>query len=414
MSDLDTHLRQHDATAATVLSVQAQQDLAIHAVALAAASVDPDHATLCRRIGNGRHVYLPIIKSALEVHLAPDQAPGEWPEALTLAGPDGRIEIKDGARLLRALTAIDLDTAEDGPDGHWQWLQSVILGRLADTPFSSCEEIARGPQPAIEDDVVLRVILRSSGHMVSTHLRAGTATWLTMLANGNWSPLRQPLSEYMNLATQATVELGRHVYSAGALRTVAAGDILVPESPRFTPAGEGWIAFGRIKAQVRYTAQGTLTVLGVTRHSHGESAAGSDADQSSQRAGIHLSKGKNMDEQYDEGEKRARKTSAEGAQRAAPKEAAAAETQRGASAVDPGASSELDTVDLTLHFELGKVRMSLGEIRTLTTGAIVLFNGGSPESVAIVSSGQVLGQGEVVDVGGRLGIRVTHWGQQGE
>lgn len=74
------------------------------------------------------------------------------------------------------------------------------------------------------------------------------------------------------------------------------------------------------------------------------------------------------------------------------------------------AYSELDCVPVTLSFELGKVCLPLSEVRTLGPGAIAQFSGGSPASIAIVSAGQTLGRGEIVDVEGRLGIRITQWG----
>ncbi|WP_170304394.1 FliM/FliN family flagellar motor switch protein [Duganella radicis] len=70
----------------------------------------------------------------------------------------------------------------------------------------------------------------------------------------------------------------------------------------------------------------------------------------------------------------------------------------------------LDAVPVTVGFELGRVALPLAELRTLGAGAVVQFDGGSPAAVAIVSGGTTLGRGEIVDVEGRLGIRVTHWG----
>jgi type III secretion system YscQ/HrcQ family protein len=73
------------------------------------------------------------------------------------------------------------------------------------------------------------------------------------------------------------------------------------------------------------------------------------------------------------------------------------------------AHSDLDSVPVALSFELGKISLPLAEVRTLGPGGVVLFSGGSPASIAIVSAGQTLGRGEIVEVEGRLGIRVTQW-----
>jgi type III secretion protein Q len=74
------------------------------------------------------------------------------------------------------------------------------------------------------------------------------------------------------------------------------------------------------------------------------------------------------------------------------------------------APAGLDAVPVTLGFELGKLALPLGDIRTLGAGTVLLLDGGSPASVAITSAGQALGRGEIVDVAGQLGIRITHWG----
>jgi type III secretion protein Q len=73
------------------------------------------------------------------------------------------------------------------------------------------------------------------------------------------------------------------------------------------------------------------------------------------------------------------------------------------------AHSDLDAVPVALSFELGKVSLPLADVRLLGPGGVVLFSDGSPASIAIVSAGQTLGRGELVDVEGRLGIRVTQW-----
>ena len=76
---------------------------------------------------------------------------------------------------------------------------------------------------------------------------------------------------------------------------------------------------------------------------------------------------------------------------------------------EPDADSDLDEVAITLAFELGTVSLQLGEVRTLGRGAVLQLSEGSPASVAIVAGGRTLGRGEIVDVEGQLGIRVTQW-----
>lgn len=74
------------------------------------------------------------------------------------------------------------------------------------------------------------------------------------------------------------------------------------------------------------------------------------------------------------------------------------------------AGDPLDTMPLDLTFELGRLSLSLGELRTLGAGAVLLLDGGSPAAVAIVAAGKTMGRGEIVDVAGQLGVRLTQWG----
>ncbi len=72
----------------------------------------------------------------------------------------------------------------------------------------------------------------------------------------------------------------------------------------------------------------------------------------------------------------------------------------------------LDLLPLTLSFELGQLRLSLGELRALAPGSVLSCEGGSPAAVAIVARGRRLGLGEAVEVAGQLAIRIVQWGAQ--
>jgi type III secretion protein Q len=430
MSETETQFRQDHLPAATVLSLREQRGLTVRAAPAPATRISARRAALGRTIGQGLRVLLPGLEATLTIHLTTDDQRTGWPDALTLSGPDGGLEIEEGARLLRVLTGIDIDAANGDDDGHTDWLLSAVLGRLASTPFSSFDRIAKKAPSISKETEVLRLVLRSGRHLVSTHLRADAATFTSLLARTKWSQIRQPVSAYASLPMQISVRIGSHVLSASRLHSLAAGDILLPESTSFNAAGEGWLTFGKLGIHARYSAPGRLTVLDV-RPAHGEGKAGSDEGNISSRHKIsNLNKGKKMeehydedeqydedgqydeDEQYDEDMQDEEEMHAEDSEPAAEKADEDAQAEAGKQSADD--ADALDSVDIPLHFELGKVTMSLGDMRTLAAGSIVQFSGGSPESVAIVSSGRTLGRGEVVDVDGRLGIRITQWRHESE
>ncbi len=64
---------------------------------------------------------------------------------------------------------------------------------------------------------------------------------------------------------------------------------------------------------------------------------------------------------------------------------------------------------LTLHFELGRLRLTLDQLRALGPHSVLDLRHGSPQSIAIACGGAEVGRGEVVNVDGRLGVRITRW-----
>ena len=67
----------------------------------------------------------------------------------------------------------------------------------------------------------------------------------------------------------------------------------------------------------------------------------------------------------------------------------------------------LDTLEIKLDFDLGSISLSLAQIKQLTPGYV--FSVGRPleHSVNISSNGQRLASGELVDINGIVGVRVT-------
>jgi type III secretion protein Q len=74
----------------------------------------------------------------------------------------------------------------------------------------------------------------------------------------------------------------------------------------------------------------------------------------------------------------------------------------------------LDALEVQLRFEVGDLEVSLGELRHLRAGHV--FELGQPlnrSSVRILAHGNVLGQGHLVAVGERLGVRVSEFAAGG-
>jgi type III secretion protein Q len=60
-----------------------------------------------------------------------------------------------------------------------------------------------------------------------------------------------------------------------------------------------------------------------------------------------------------------------------------------------------------LLFELGRMELSLAEIRQLAPGALVPLQRPLEDSVDILANGRRIGRGNLVQIGDSLGIRIT-------
>jgi type III secretion protein Q len=69
--------------------------------------------------------------------------------------------------------------------------------------------------------------------------------------------------------------------------------------------------------------------------------------------------------------------------------------------------TDLDDVPVKLVFELGRVELSLAEVRQLAPGALIPLPRLVEESVDISANGRRIGRGSLVRIGDNLGVRIT-------
>ena len=326
-----------------------------------------DYLRLAKLIRTGCEVHLPSLgDTVLRMQLTEDKA-GRFADPVVLTGSAIEIQFSDGTRLLRALTGIDLGSHADNGQAHWEWLQAALIGRLGVTPFGVIDRLSRTGKPGATGSLVMHVTLRSALHAFSIMARATATTWINVLSAGQWQIDQRPESDFFSMSYQAPIRIARHAMPAEGLQTIVAGDIFLPSSPRFSCSGEGTIWFGDTAVGVRHAAPGLLTIMSmegkVKLDNTGEGGANEDGDP---RA---LAESEAVDDQ----------------------------------------DGQLATQTIAVDFELGRMAMSVGAARALGVGSSIALDGGSPASIAIVANGRLHGRGEVVDVRGQLGIRVTQW-----
>lgn len=322
-------------------------------------------AALTRRLGRGLSIALDAPAGhPAELTLRWAAAPAEAAHPLYLSGAAGALQLYDGARLLRALTGIDM-TAMAGAGGRYpDWFVAAVAGRLAGTPFEGVAGIASEAAFGAHGACTLHLTLRQDSHAITVAARAAPATWLAMLDGVAATRLRAPLDDFLGLAVAAPVRLGRHRLPLPAYRALAAGDIIVPASPSFDTGGTGIVRLAGAAWRVRYLAPGNLQLI----------ALENIVDMELSDDGI---------------------------------DAGAAPAQQEHGGADEAA---LDQVPLTLVFELGRIGLPLAEVRALAPQTILTLDDGGPRAIAIVCGGRTVGRGEAVDVDGVLGIRIIQWG----
>ena len=74
---------------------------------------------------------------------------------------------------------------------------------------------------------------------------------------------------------------------------------------------------------------------------------------------------------------------------------------------DPTTDAGLDEIQVKLLFEVGRLEISLGELRTLAPGHVFELGRDPRCAVEIVAGARRIGYGEVVQIGDALGVRVV-------
>jgi type III secretion protein Q len=337
-----------------------------------------DDALLSRKLGLGLHSPL---EQGASLTLRPGGVSngyaGGQSVPLWLSGPAGPLEVDDGARLLRVLTGIDLESVEMEAGRYPDWLVAAVLGRLQGTPLRATQDIA--PASAFTTPPhAMRLRVSHEHHVFDLPLRAAGATWLELLSQPDWTPLRSPLTASLDWPATATVVLARHRLPLAALSRIEAGDIILPAQAAFAIDGGGMLRLAGQAWRVCYRAPGSLQLIAKEERLEFEQTyeAGDGDDQQV------------LDPAPGDGP--------EDGQEVAPQEGAD--------------EAVLDQVSVTLVFELGRVSLPLGQVRTLGPQTVLTLDGGNPAAIGIVCGGRSVGSGEVVDVDGVLGIRITQWG----
>lgn len=341
-------------------------------------------AASSRLLGRGLQLHGPAPGLAWRL-LPRGRVQGELPW-LGLNTTHGELFIEDGHRLLRGLTGLD------GPDqGTWPgWLVGALAGRLQATLLASTVAVRAldAPPPGLTS---LQFELTGQEHQMACAASASADTWLALLRQQPGQPLRMPWRQWQALELSFVVPLASHRLPLADVQALAAGDVILPAACRFDVTGTGRIALGERRWQVRYLPGRGLELIDEENQMDAEMMDDAALDETYGQAGQEQPQ---MSEDAYGGEQE---------QEQEPEE-------EPAEASESGATAGFGKVAVSLRFELGRVRLSLEQLRALGPQCVIELLDGAPQSLAIHCGGAEVGRGEVVDVEGRLGVRITHWG----
>lgn len=373
-------------------------------IRLVRAVVAADCAALSRLVGRGRVLALAdgVRVQATSAGATETDMAGSAP--ILLHGQHGSMLLSEGDAFVRALTGLDLEALHAATLAQREWLQASLLGRLNHrcAMFGALHALERDGALA-DDAVTLRLTLDDGSHAVSTLASATAATWCALLENPDWQALRAPLAQWHALVLRTPVRIGSHQLARELLASVQAGDVVLPHTTRIDADGVGRLRLGGRIATIRCDGAGTIEILTLE-------TAMDESMQDPQIAQMAQLRQRADADAYADG-------AGQGFGHELDVDHDADHDHRFDAGMDTGidtvseldANPNLDRVSLRLDFSLGALALTLGQLRTLAPGAVLQLAGASSGAVAIGCGDQVLGEGEAVDVDGRLGIRITRW-----
>ncbi len=72
----------------------------------------------------------------------------------------------------------------------------------------------------------------------------------------------------------------------------------------------------------------------------------------------------------------------------------------------------LAALPVRVHVVLSQLEMTLAELHNLRPGSIIELDRKKSDSVQLAVNGKIAGEGELVEIEGRFGVRIANWNTQ--
>jgi type III secretion protein Q len=321
-------------------------------------SVAADGVSARRRLGRGLQLRFQVGGEEGQLRLEPGPAPAGV-EPLCFDTARGVVAFSDPGPLLSLLGECPLTLASTGNDvDAWFWTLfehhlspqvRALFGHLRVLPYAQALNFG------------CRVYVTLGASRAGGYLWLSADSFLALCAAGPWRPIAAAMPAQFQV--EVLVTLGHLQLSVAQVSGLRPGDVVMLEQALFQVQGTGHVQVGRCRLQGRIDDETgpvclTLTAIEETSVDNNIAAA------------------------HDPG-------------------------QEDEPVMDVFGHEPFDELNMTLNVRCGTLNLTLGELRNLAPGAVLGVTGYAPGMAGLYYGDRPIGQGQLVEVDGRLGLQLS-------
>lgn len=312
-----------------------------------------------RRLGRGLRLRFQVAGQSGELRLEPGRAP-VGSKAVCFETACGVLALAEAGPLLSLLGECPVTLAESGNDpDSWFWaLYQYHLSPQVRTLLGYVRLLETAPPKGF--GCQLSVILGAS--RVDGYMWLASESLLALCEAGQWRAIAAPMQASFQLGIAVT--LGAVTLTIAQARGLRVGDVLVFEQCFFQAQGSGYLQVGRQRLH------GCI-----------------DDDTGQLRLTLTSIEDTSVDEDF-----------------AAPHYAGHEEDEP---VMDVFGNQPFDELSMALNVRCGTLNLTLGELRNLAPGAVLGISGYAPGMAGLYYGDRPIGQGQLVEVDGRLGLQLS-------
>ncbi|MCR4538178.1 FliM/FliN family flagellar motor switch protein [Pseudomonas sp. 18.1.10] len=322
-------------------------------------SIKGDVVAARHRLGRGLHLPFKVVGQAGELRLEPGRPPSGG-ESLCFDTQCGVLALAQAGPLLSLLGECPVTFAGAGDDPD-SWFWALFQYHLSPEvrALLGYVRLLHAERPK---GFGCRLTVTLGASRVEGYVWLSPESFFALHEAGAWQASAAPLPLSFQLAIDVTLgRLRLPIVQAGSLR---AGDVLVLEQTAFQAGGSGYVPVGR-------------------KRLHG----GIDDDTGWLRFILTSIEGTSVDEDL-----------------AVPHYSGHEDDEP---VMDVFGPEPFDELSMALSVRCGTLNLTLGELRNLAPGAVLGIAGFAPGMAGLYYGDRPIGQGQLVEVDGRLGLQLS-------